>query len=146
MTRYAKLVASSGPTRFGPGSKLRQCQAKKKRTGDPCRQPAMKGKRVCRMHGGYSQGPRKKRPIEGRSEYFMTVQLPRRQVYAEEAARGEARPPSRAAEDWVAAAHPDLLPVAVARRKAAAAFDAYEGGVITWGEFQRELSAARILV
>lgn len=28
-----------------------RCQAKA-RTGNPCRSPAVKGKRVCRMHGG----------------------------------------------------------------------------------------------
>lgn len=35
-----------------------QCQAKSKRSGTQCRGPAVKGKRVCRMHGGVSTGAR----------------------------------------------------------------------------------------
>ena len=36
---------------------LALCGAKAKRTGHPCRQPAMKNGR-CRLHGGKSTGPR----------------------------------------------------------------------------------------
>lgn len=35
-----------------------QCQARSRRTGLQCRAPAIKGKRVCRFHGGLSTGPR----------------------------------------------------------------------------------------
>lgn len=35
-----------------------QCGAKSKRSGEQCRQPAIKGKRVCRFHGGLSTGPK----------------------------------------------------------------------------------------
>jgi hypothetical protein len=35
-----------------------QCTAKSKRSGAKCRAPAVKGKSVCRMHGGKSTGPR----------------------------------------------------------------------------------------
>ncbi len=35
-----------------------QCQAQSKRTHQQCRAPAMRGKRVCRFHGGKSTGPR----------------------------------------------------------------------------------------
>lgn len=35
----------------------RQCHAKSKRTKIQCQAPAMKGKEVCRFHGGLSQGP-----------------------------------------------------------------------------------------
>ncbi len=35
-----------------------QCQAISKRTGQQCRAPAMKGKRVCKAHGGASTGPK----------------------------------------------------------------------------------------
>jgi len=35
-----------------------QCKAKSKRSGVRCRAPAVKGKSVCRMHGGKSTGPR----------------------------------------------------------------------------------------
>ena len=36
-----------------------RCQARAKRSGlTQCRLPAVKGKRVCRVHGGRSTGPR----------------------------------------------------------------------------------------
>jgi hypothetical protein len=35
-----------------------QCQALSKRSGVQCRGPAVKGRRVCRMHGGLSTGAR----------------------------------------------------------------------------------------
>ena len=35
-----------------------QCQARSKRSGLQCQGPAVKGKQVCRMHGGKSTGPR----------------------------------------------------------------------------------------
>jgi hypothetical protein len=37
-------------------TKLPRCQAKAKSTGQRCRQIAMKGKRVCFIHGGKSPG------------------------------------------------------------------------------------------
>jgi hypothetical protein len=36
----------------------RQCKARSKRTGLQCKAPAMKGKLVCRTHGGKSTGPK----------------------------------------------------------------------------------------
>ena len=33
-----------------------RCAAKSKRSGEQCKAPAIKGKRVCRMHGGKSPG------------------------------------------------------------------------------------------
>ena len=35
-----------------------QCKAQSKRTKQQCRAPAMKGKAVCRTHGGLSTGPK----------------------------------------------------------------------------------------
>jgi hypothetical protein len=35
-----------------------RCGAKSRRTGLPCRAPACRGKRRCRMHGGKSTGPK----------------------------------------------------------------------------------------
>src|SRR6266849_1326072 len=42
----------------GDFSMARRCGARSKRTGHPCRGPAMRGKRRCRLHGGKSTGPR----------------------------------------------------------------------------------------
>jgi len=39
---------------------LPRCQAKAKSTGKRCGNVAVKGKRVCRLHGGLSTGPRTK--------------------------------------------------------------------------------------
>ena len=36
----------------------RQCQAKSRRTQLQCQAPAIKGKNVCRTHGGRSTGPK----------------------------------------------------------------------------------------
>ena len=36
----------------------KQCQATSKRTRLQCKAPAVKGKSVCRIHGGRSNGPR----------------------------------------------------------------------------------------
>jgi len=35
-----------------------RCQARSKRTRKQCGAPAMRGKRVCRVHGGLSAGPK----------------------------------------------------------------------------------------
>jgi hypothetical protein len=43
---------------LGGRVKCNQCQAVSKRSGIQCRGPAIKGKRVCRMHGGLSTGAR----------------------------------------------------------------------------------------
>lgn len=42
------------------GGRIRcpRCQAKAKRTGQQCLRPALRGKRVCRFHGGASTGPK----------------------------------------------------------------------------------------
>ena len=47
------------------GGRIRcnQCQAKSKRSGVQCLGPAIKGKTVCRMHGGRSSGAK---TLEGR--------------------------------------------------------------------------------
>ena len=43
---------------LGGNVKCRQCAAKSKRTKQQCRSPAMRGKLVCRIHGGKSAGPK----------------------------------------------------------------------------------------
>ena len=42
------------------GGRIRcpQCQARAKWSGEQCRRPATKGKRVCGLHGGCSTGPK----------------------------------------------------------------------------------------
>ena len=35
-----------------------RCQARSKRSAEQCRKAAMRGKRVCRTHGGASTGPK----------------------------------------------------------------------------------------
>jgi hypothetical protein len=42
------------------GGRIRclQCQATSKRTKQQCRAPALKGKKVCKTHGGKSTGPK----------------------------------------------------------------------------------------
>ena len=35
-----------------------RCQARSKRSAEQCRKAAMRGKRVCRTHGGTSTGPK----------------------------------------------------------------------------------------
>lgn len=43
--------------RFGPDWPGKRCGAQCKRTGEPCRAPAVTGSNRCRMHGGTSRGP-----------------------------------------------------------------------------------------
>ncbi|MHA7852521.1 HGGxSTG domain-containing protein [Roseovarius sp.] len=44
-------------TVFG-GATAARCQARSKRSGQQCAKAAMRGKSVCRTHGGASTGPR----------------------------------------------------------------------------------------
>jgi hypothetical protein len=43
---------------FGAASLVARCRAHSKRSGEQCRKAAMRGKAVCRSHGGASTGPR----------------------------------------------------------------------------------------
>jgi len=43
---------------FGQSTVVSRCQAKSKRSGVQCRKAAMRGKKMCRTHGGASTGPR----------------------------------------------------------------------------------------
>ena len=145
-SRIAALVANSGPTRFGPGCQLPRCKAKAKSSGERCKLPAMKGKEVCRVHGGHSKGAGKRRSVEGRGDYFVERQLPRRQIYADyRAKRATEDEPTIDALKWVSRNYPDLHQITGARFFAAKAFDRYESGAITWREFQKELETAALL-
>lgn len=57
LDREQYMTLASGRIRCG------RCQATSKRTKLQCGAPAVKGKRVCRFHGGKSTGPKTK---EGR--------------------------------------------------------------------------------
>ena len=63
-----KYVTLSGLNRT-----VNRCQATSKRTANQCRKAAMKGKQVCRAHGGCSTGPRtqqgRKRCAEARYQH-----------------------------------------------------------------------------
>ena len=54
---------SKQPTLITAGGKItcRRCQAMSKRTRQQCKAPAIKGKEVCRTHGGVSTGPKTER-------------------------------------------------------------------------------------
>ena len=43
---------------FGQDTLTPRCQAQSKRSKQQCRKAAIKGKKVCRAHGGVSTGPR----------------------------------------------------------------------------------------
>ena len=47
-----------------------RCTARSKRTGQPCRAPAVRGWRVCRMHGAGGGAPKGKRNGRYRSGLF----------------------------------------------------------------------------
>lgn len=45
-------MAGDHPRNTGPMLRSRRCGAKSRRSGKPCKAPAVSGKRRCRMHGG----------------------------------------------------------------------------------------------
>jgi len=45
-------------TLFGQDTPAPRCQAQSKRSKRQCRKAAIRGKQVCRIHGGKSTGPR----------------------------------------------------------------------------------------
>ena len=45
-------------TLFGRDTSAPRCQAQSKRSKQQCRKAAIRGKQVCRVHGGASTGPR----------------------------------------------------------------------------------------
>ena len=74
------------------GGRIRcpRCQAQSKRTKQQCRSPAIRGKRVCRIHGGRSTGPKTEqgrnlcgaaRTIHGRES--RKIRVKRQQALAE---------------------------------------------------------------
>lgn len=51
--------AETEPTITLAGNRITcpRCQAKSKRSGQQCKKPALRGRRVCQIHGGRSRGP-----------------------------------------------------------------------------------------
>lgn len=54
MSKYIEKYISL----FGRDSPVPRCQAQSKRSQEQCKKAAIRGKIVCRMHGGASTGPR----------------------------------------------------------------------------------------
>ena len=54
------------------GITMPRCQAKSKRSGNQCLKAAMRGKAVCRTHGGASTGPRTPEGLQKCAE-VMTI-------------------------------------------------------------------------
>ena len=58
---------------FGQDTPAPRCQAQSKRSKQQCRKAAIRGKRVCRIHGGLSTGPRtlqgRKRCVAAKTEH-----------------------------------------------------------------------------
>ena len=84
--RLGRLKHGNQP---GDLSKVPRCGARSKRTGEPCRGPAMRNGR-CRLHGGLSTGPRtpeglarSRRARWKHGRYSMEAQRERRRLKAE---------------------------------------------------------------
>src|SRR5215207_8763473 len=56
-----------------------RCTARSKRTGQPCRAPAVSGWRVCRMHGAGGGAPKGKRNGRYRTGLFTAEMIEARQ-------------------------------------------------------------------
>ena len=57
LTDHKVLIQAGLATRFGPSWPGRRCGAKT-RQGTACKNPAMKNRTRCKLHGGKSTGPR----------------------------------------------------------------------------------------
>ena len=57
-----------------------RCTARSKRTGKPCRSPAVKGWSVCRMHGARGGAPKGKRNGAYRHGNFTKEAMARKQA------------------------------------------------------------------
>jgi len=55
-------------TLFGQDTPAPRCQAQSKRSKRQCRKAAIRGKQVCRIHGGKSTGPRTEQGRKGCAE------------------------------------------------------------------------------
>ena len=70
-------------TTFGT-TEVPRCQARSKRSGEQCRKAAMKGKQMCKTHGGASTGPR---TVAGRAKCAEAKTVHGRETRAKREAR-----------------------------------------------------------
>ena len=57
IVNHEKLAQAGLETRFGPDWPGRRCGART-RSGGTCKNPAIKGRSRCKLHGGLSSGPK----------------------------------------------------------------------------------------
>lgn len=60
-----------------------RCAAHSKRTGEPCRSPAVRGFKVCRMHGARGGAPAGERNGRWRHGFFACAAVEERRTIAE---------------------------------------------------------------
>lgn len=146
----AHLASVRDPTKgaFGSG-RHRQCTATARSTGLRCGGVAVKGRRTCRVHGGFS-GRGKRRPLDGKSLVKRDRILRyahRRQVAAEiETLPSALRPYMPEAARQVHAIAPELGCDGLAQLYATVQTAAAIAGRIGYGELQERMSFARWLV
>lgn len=63
-------------------NRARRCRAMSKRSGQPCKAPAMRGKAVCRCHGGKGGAPKGKANGAWRHGHYAGDALTVRQAIA----------------------------------------------------------------
>lgn len=67
---------------FGQPTPAPRCQAKSKRSQEQCKKAAIRGKQVCRTHGGLSTGPRteqgRKRCAEAKTVHGFETRVMRK--------------------------------------------------------------------
>jgi uncharacterized protein YjcR len=59
-----------------------RCHAKSKRSGKPCRSPAVRGSKVCRMHGARGGAPRGNRNALKHGEFAAETLALKREIQA----------------------------------------------------------------
>jgi hypothetical protein len=77
MERQSKLITLGGRITCA------RCQAMSKRTKQQCKAPAIKGKLVCKNHGGLSTGPKTKEGLKRSAEAKTIHGLETREIRAE---------------------------------------------------------------
>jgi uncharacterized protein YjcR len=59
-----------------------RCHAKSKRSGKPCRSPAIRGREVCRMHGAAGGAPKGNRNALKHGEFAAEALALKREIQA----------------------------------------------------------------